>query len=82
VSGDDVALIGLTGTRTDPKTGNYISYQYAVQNHPKTIMVVQKSSDGYWYVFKVTGKKVVTVGHNKTEKGAKEECIRYAKVMM
>jgi hypothetical protein len=76
-----MALIGLTGTRTDHKTGNYVAFQYAVQNHPKTIMVVQKSSDGYWYIYKVTGKKIKTVGYHKTEKGAKEECIRYAKVM-
>jgi hypothetical protein len=76
-----MARISLVGITQD-KLGDDESFTYAVEKHPKTKLVVQKSRDRYWFVYKITGKNVITIGDaHKTEKEATAECIRYASWM-
>jgi hypothetical protein len=78
-----MARIHMTGKETDPKTGEDVSFTYAIEKHPKTKLVVQKSRDGYWFVYKLTGSRVVMAVEEgyKSVKSATAECIRYASWM-
>lgn len=77
-----MAVLTLIGMRRDLK-GNDYSFTYAIKNHPKTRIVVQRNPEGYWYIFKLTGKnaRMLTDQGFKTEKDATKECMRLAELM-
>jgi len=77
-----MVVLKLINTGED-KNGNHSSYTYAIGKHPKTKLVVQRNPQGYWYIYKLTGKnaRMLTEQGFKTASTATNECIRLAELM-
>lgn len=65
------------------KKGNYLSFTYSIEKHPKTHLVIQKNPQGYWFIYKLTGKNVrmLTEQGFKVASEAIKECERLAELM-
>jgi hypothetical protein len=65
------------------KNGNYSSFTYAIEKHPKTKLVVQRNPQGYWFIYKLTGKNARMLSEQgfKVRSEATKECVRLAELM-